>query len=151
MSSTTIWIILAIIGVAIIIGLGIYAVRLTAQVKQQQNRRDEAIAERNARLTESIVTIAKAVSQGQCDSSEGALRLVVLLDLLGLEPKPDFAAKYPAIHDMYDRIKHMPTHETRKKYPREKIRELDKQREGYEKELDEAIQNDANQLLTDFS
>jgi len=145
------WIVLGVVGVLIIIGLAFYAGRLLGQLKRQNDRIKKAQAERNERLIESIVTIAKSMQQGQCPHSEGALRLTVLLDLMALEPKPDFAAEFPAIHDMYERIKHMPTHEARKQYPKQEIRKMDKEREGYEEALEEAILVDTQKILTRFN
>ncbi len=143
------------IGAATIVALAFYAGRLLAQVKQQRNyinnRREEALSERNERLHESIVTIAKAVEQGQCPYSEGALRLVVLLDLRVESHEAEYAKQYPGLHDMYERIKHMPTHEARKQHSKQDIRAMDKEREGYEKELEDVILKDVRQLLEDFS
>jgi len=147
---TMLWIALGGIGLFIIVVLAVYAGRLLAQVKQQQQRRDQAIAKRNDNLIESITTISKAMQQGQCELSEGALRVVVLLDHLGMEPKPDFAQEYPGIHEMYERIKQMPTHDALKAYPKAEIRKLDREREGYEKELEGVIQDDVSKLLARF-
>jgi len=148
------WLIL-VAGVLIIAGLAFYAGRLIAQVKFQRRqldqRRDEALAGRNERLLESIVTIAKAMEQGQCPHSEGALRLVVLLDLRVESNTAKYAERYPALHDMYERIKHMPTHDARKQYPKQEIRKMDREREGYEVELEQQILNDVRQLLKDFA
>lgn len=145
-----VWIAL-IVGILIIAGLAFYAGSLLAQLRKQREVRDNAIKKRNDNLFESIETIALAMQQEQCPLSEGALRLAVLLDHLALpEPKAgerSFDEQYPAIHDMYERIKHMPTHEARKKYPRKEIRHMDAEREGYEVELEDAIQQDVGELL----
>lgn len=141
---------LAIVGLVIIVALAFYAGRVLGQLKQQNQRRDNALAKRNENLHESIVTIAKAMEQGQCPLSEGALRLVVLLDLRVESVQAQYGQRYPALHDMYERIKHMPTHEARKQYPKQEIRQMDREREGYEKELEDVILNDIRQLLKDF-
>lgn len=151
-SSLPLWAwVAAIVGVIIICALAFYAGRLLGQLKQQNQRRDEALAKRNENLHESIVTIAKAMDQGQCPLSEGALRLVVLLDLRVESVAANYASRYPAIHDMYERIKHMPTHEARKQYPKQEIRKMDSEREGYEQELEDVILHDIRQLLKDFA
>lgn len=150
-SSLPIWAwIAALVGVVIIAALAFYAGRLLGQLKQQNQRRDDALAKRNENLHESIVTIAKAMDQGQCPLSEGALRLVVLLDLRVESREAGYAARYPALHDMYERIKHMPTHEARKQYPKQEIRKMDLEREGFEVELEQVILQDVRQLLKDF-
>lgn len=144
------WIAL-IVGILIIAGLAFYAGSLLARLRRQRDIRDTAIAKRNENLYQSIETIALAMSQDQCPLSEGALRVTVLLDHLALPGREEndrtFEAEYPAIHDMYERIKHMPTHEARKKYPRKEIRAMDAQREGFETELEEGIQQDVSRLL----
>lgn len=142
---------LALLGIAVIAVLAFYAGRMLAQLRRQNDRQHQLITQRNERLQVSIVTIAKAMDQAQCELSEGALRLVVLLDHRVDSQKPNYVAKYPGLHAMYERIKHMPTHEARKQYPKAEIRKLDKEREGYEKELAEAILNDVRQLLKDFA
>lgn len=144
------WIAL-ILGILIIIGLAFYAGSLLARLRRQRDVRDKAIAKRNENLYQSIETIALAMSQDQCPLSEGSLRVTVLLDHLALPGREEndrtFEAQYPAIHDMYERIKHMPTHEARKQYPRKEIRAMDEQREGFETELEEGIQQDVSRLL----
>lgn len=150
-SSLPVWAwVAAAFGVVIVVALAFYAGRLLGQLKQQNQRRDAALAKRNENLHESIVTIAKAMEQGQCPLSEGALRLVVLLDLRVESLEAKYASRYPALHDMYERIKHMPTHEARKQYPKQEIRKMDAEREGYEQELENVILNDVRQLLKDF-
>ncbi|MCC5879546.1 MAG: DUF2489 domain-containing protein [Idiomarina sp.] len=145
-----VWIAL-IVGILIIVGLAFYAGSLLAKLRRQRDIRDKAIAKRNENLYQSIETIALAMSQDQCPLSEGALRVTVLLDHLALPGREEndrtFEAEYPAIHDMYERIKHMPTHEARKKFPRKEIRAMDEQREGYETELEQGIQQDVGRLL----
>tara|TARA_Y100001963_G_C6771381_1_gene445063 strand:+ start:1645 stop:2103 length:459 start_codon:yes stop_codon:yes gene_type:complete len=142
---------LLVVGVVTIAILAFIAGRLLSQLQSQNKRRDEAIGKRNERLHESIVTIAKAMDQGQCPLSEGALRLVVLLDLRVEPSKIDYAERYSGLHSMYERIKHMPTHEARKQYPKAEIRKMDDEREGYEKELEDVILADVRQLLKDFT
>lgn len=145
-----VWVLLGV-GIMIIGGLAFYAGRLFAQLKVQNKRRDDALAQRNEKLHESIVTIARAMEQGQCPLSEGAIRLVVLLDLRVESTTAGYAQKYPSIHEMYERIKHMPTHEARQTYPKAEIRKMDREREGYERELEEVILHDIRQLLRDFA
>ncbi|RUO33702.1 DUF2489 domain-containing protein [Aliidiomarina soli] len=136
-----------IVGSIIIAALAYYAGSLLAQLRRQRQIRDTAIGKRNSNLFESIETIALAMQQEQCPLSEGSLRLTVLLDHLALPGDKTYEQDYPAIHDMYHRIKHMPTHEARKQHPKKDIREMDREREGYEVELAEPIQKDISALL----
>ncbi|EKE83398.1 DUF2489 domain-containing protein [Idiomarina xiamenensis] len=141
---------LMVLGAVVIIALAVYAGMLLARLQQQNKRRRQAIDKRNANLLESIVTIAKAMQQEQCPLSEGCLRIVVLLDHMVEQNKPLYSERYPAMHAMYERIKHMPTHEARKQYPKAEIRRMDNEREGYEKELADDIQQDVSKLLEQF-
>ena len=145
-----VWIAL-IVGILIIAGLAFYAGSLLARLRKQRDIRDHAIAKRNENLYQSIETISLAMQQEQCPLSEGALRVTVLLDHLAIperkENEQTFEREYPAIHQMYERIKHMPTHEARKKYPRKEIRAMDAEREGFEVELEKGIQDDVGRLL----
>ena len=148
MSATAIIVIL--IGIAIIMALAFYATKLVRRLKYQNQLRDAAVQKRVDRIDESIITIAKAMQQEQCPLSEGCLRIVVLLDHRPESVEYDYAKDYPAMHEMYDKIKHMPTHENRKKFPKKKIREMDKEREGYEVELKDVILADVEKLLREF-
>lgn len=148
MSATTLLII--ILGVLIIVGLALYAGKLLRRLKQQNQIRRDSVQKRVDRIDESIITIAKSMQQEQCPFSEGCLRIVVLLDHRPEAVEYDYAKDYPAMHDMYEKIKHMPTHENRKKFPKKKIREMDKEREGYEVSMKDAILADVNKLLKQF-
>lgn len=143
-------IIVILIGLGIIIGLAFYATKVVRQLKYQNQLRDAAVQKRVDRIDESIITIAKAMQQEQCPLSEGCLRIVVLLDHRPESVEYDYSKDYPAMHEMYDKIKHMPTHENRKKFPKKKIREMDKEREGYEVSMKETIQADVERLLKRF-
>ncbi|RUO76194.1 DUF2489 domain-containing protein [Idiomarina seosinensis] len=148
MSATMLLII--ILGVLIIVGLAFYASKLLRRLKQQNQLRRDSVQKRVDRIDESIITIAKAMQQEQCPFSEGCLRIVVLLDHRPEAVEYDYAKDYPAMHEMYEKIKHMPTHENRKKFPKKKIREMDKEREGYEVSMKDAILADVNKLLKQF-
>lgn len=144
--TTTLWILLGLAAL-VILTLAVYAALLWRRVFQQQRERQDAINTRNARLFESIRDISLAMQQRQCALSEGCIRLTVLLDHLVLPDHPDFSHRYPAIHDMHERIKHMPTHDARKSYPRQAIEQMDEEREGYEVEMADDIQADVGHLL----
>ncbi|WP_018692159.1 DUF2489 domain-containing protein [Algicola sagamiensis] len=139
--------ILGSLGLLIIAGLAFYAGRLLMQLKQQNDQQAAAAKARNATLIESITTIAKAMQQAQCESSEGCLRIWVLLDHLIESPKPNYQATYPGIFQMYDVVKDMPTHTARKKYPKKEIRQMDETRLQAEKDLALQINQDLDKLL----
>ena len=144
--TTTLWILLAI-GVLVILALATYAAMLWWRVYEREQKQRKEIDTHNANLYESIKLIAMAMQQEQCELSEGCIRLTVLLDHLVMPEKADFPRRYPAIHDMHERIKHMPTHDARKAFPAQIIEEMDDEREGYEVEMAGDIQADISQLL----
>ncbi|RUO19201.1 DUF2489 domain-containing protein [Aliidiomarina haloalkalitolerans] len=144
--SIVMWL-LAVLGIVIIAGLSVYAGLLLARLRAQNKALAAGEAKRNNYLHESIHTIALAMQQDQCPLSEGCIRIAVLLDNLPDAERAGYAARWPAIHEMHDRIKHMPTHDARKEFPKKEIRKMDLEREGYEVEMEEAIQADVATLL----
>ena len=72
----------ALLGGLILLGQAFYAGSLLARLKRQHDSQQQAIAARNERILESVRVIAHAVRDGQCDYSEGAIRLTNLLDAL---------------------------------------------------------------------
>ncbi|WP_228517739.1 DUF2489 domain-containing protein [Aliidiomarina indica] len=140
------WILL-IVAILIIAGLSVYAGMLLTRLRSQNKAVRTAEGKRLHYLHESIETIAKAMQQEQCPLSEGCIRIAVLLDNMPQASSAGFPQRFPAIHDMYERIKHMPTHEARKDYPKKEIRKLDLEREGYEEEMSSAIQADIIEIL----
>ncbi|RVT46747.1 DUF2489 domain-containing protein [Rheinheimera sediminis] len=144
------WILATLVAVLILGGLSFYLGRLLWLIKQQQLKQQQVVATKNANLTESIVLIAKAMREGQCELSEGALRLWVLLDHLQLPEKPDAVLTYPGLFKMYDVVKDMPTHQARKERDKKEIRHLDHLREQAEIDLKADILADVHKLLAFF-
>lgn len=151
--------ILAALALVIIAVLAGYAGKLLWQLRQQQqtqlerqqqaaNQQRQLQIDKNTRLWHSIDTICRATQQGQCCTSEAAIRLCVLLENLAYDgEQPDLANNFPGIHGLYAAIKHHPTHDARKGYSKKEIRQFDNEREQYERDYDEQVQQDLNQLL----
>ncbi|WP_232525190.1 DUF2489 domain-containing protein [Motilimonas pumila] len=131
--------ILAALGVVIIVALAVYAGRLLRQVEEQKRALAAAIKTRNDKLIESIHLIAKAMVQGQCNLSEGAIRQTVLLGELKLDQPVVVEQEYQAMSELYQVVKDMPTHSVRKEKPKKEIRALDREREKHEQRLEAAI------------
>ena len=147
---TVYWILATIAAVLTLGGLSFYLGRLLWLIKQQNLQQQQVIATKNANLTESIVLIAKAMREEQCELSEGALRIWVLLDHLQLPDKPDAIQTYPGLHKMYEVVKDMPTHQARKERDKKEIRHLDHLREQAEIDLRSEIMADVHKLLEFF-
>jgi hypothetical protein len=149
--------ILAITAVVIIIALAFYAGMLINKIKVQKiqnqlienqlNAQNELQKQqRNDNICESIRLIARATAQQQCNLSEAAIRLVVLLETL-VSPQPiDISEKYPALSELFDKVKDMPTHDERKKVAVKKLKMMDIRREVFEAELEDRIIKEAKQL-----
>jgi hypothetical protein len=146
--STTL-ILATLAGSLILLGLAIYAGMLLARVRRQGELQARAIRERNERILDSVRLIAHAVRDGQCDYSEGAIRLTNLLNALQIKEGRAFAAEFPGLYDLYEKVKEMPTHEARKALKRNEIMKMDLERSGYEVELEAQILKDVA-LLKDF-
>ncbi|WP_354689037.1 DUF2489 domain-containing protein [Aeromonas sp. 19NY04SH05-1] len=136
----------ALLGGLILSGLAIYAGMLLARLKRQQERHLQAILARNERILDSVRVIAHAVLEGQCDYSEGAIRLTNLLDALQIKEGRAFAAEFPGLYGLYEKVKEMPTHEARRALKRNEVMKLDLERSGYEAELETQILKDVAQL-----
>jgi hypothetical protein len=150
-------VLLAIFLVVIIIGLAFYVGILLQKIKVQKANQLKIVADqkkqqaasqqqRNDTICESIRVIALATAQKQCNVSEAAIRLTVLLETLLLTQPIDMIASYPALSEMFDKVKDMPTHDQRKKVPAKELKALDKKREKLESELEQQIMKEAQQL-----
>ncbi|MFZ7156817.1 DUF2489 domain-containing protein [Avibacterium avium] len=137
------WIYLLIaLGLLIIVGMAAYAVKLLRALKSQKQALENARLARVKRLKESIEIIARAMQNGDCNLSEGAIRLKMLLDPLGLK-----ITTYPALAELYDVVKEMPTHQARKELKKNERMRLDLTRESAEAELEAKITLELDQLL----
>lgn len=142
--------ILLIIGAVIVAGLSFYAGRLLWQLQQQTNIRRAELLQKQQYLRESITLICKAMREQQCELSEGALRVWVLLDHLVPERKPDPVTSYPGMHQMYQVVKDMPTHKARKAQAADLTEQQDILRLKAEQELKDFIIADAEALIKRF-
>ncbi|WNO59570.1 DUF2489 domain-containing protein [Rheinheimera sp. MMS21-TC3] len=152
--ASTAAIILITLGAIIVAALAFYAGKLLWQLQQQRQQQaeqqQELTSERKAYLTNSIVLICKAMLEGQCELSEGALRLWVLLDHLVPERTPEPNTTYSGLYQMYLAVKDMPTHEARNNQDKALTKQQDKIRLQAEQDLKSAILADTQALLTRF-
>lgn len=142
---TSLQLTLLIVASLIVIGLAFYAGKLLYLLHIQNKARRHKAETRRDYLDESIYTISMAVTQQQCSLSEASIRLCVLLDHLG--DGSHYPDTYPAIHELYYRIRHMPTHDAWKALPKAQRRKMEREREEYEAELETKILREAEQLM----
>lgn len=145
------WIIASCIAVAIILALAFYAGRLLQQLALQTKRQQQAeIAQQQAHKThdvkalKSVIIIARAMQEEQCDFSEGCWRLSVLLDSLKLSSQLD--QQFPAIFELYNEIKHLSILDDRKQLAKKQRMKEDYQRMQVEARLRDAIAVDVESL-----
>ena len=142
----------AIVGAVIIIAaLAFYAVKLLSQLKQQTAKTERveqekkiALAKHDTKILKSVVIIAHAMKEEQCDIGEGCWRLSVLLDSLKLSE--GLSEEFPAVFELYNEIKHMPILEERKKLAKKERMKLDLQRMKAETNLSAKIIIDVTAL-----
>ncbi|MFZ7223041.1 DUF2489 domain-containing protein [Avibacterium avium] len=140
------WIYLLLaLGLLIIVGMAAYAVKLLRALKSQNQALENARLARVKRLKESIEIIARAMQNGDCNLSEGVIRLKMLLDPLGIK-----ITSYPAMGELYEVVKEMPTHQARKELKKNERMRLDLTRESAEAELESKILLELDQLLLDM-
>ncbi|MBA6361586.1 DUF2489 domain-containing protein [Colwellia sp. BRX8-2] len=148
---STPWIYILVGGVIIIAALAFYAVKLlsqlkaqTAKIKQAEQDKKIALAKHDSKILSSVVIIAHAMKEEQCDIAEGCWRLSVLLDSLKLSS--GLSAEFPAVFELYDKIKHMPILDARKKLAKNERMKLDFERMKAESDLSAQINIDVISL-----
>lgn len=141
-------IVFLLIALSIIAGLGFYAGSLLFKLRTQQQLRKQKTHNRINSISQSIQTIAKALEQQQCNLSEGSIRLFHLLEALPVKDKPDFSQKFTGVYSLYDQVKELPTHETRKLQTKRETKQQDLQREELEAQMASQILKDVSVLKT---
>ncbi|MCF6436578.1 MULTISPECIES: DUF2489 domain-containing protein [Pseudoalteromonas] len=154
-------VIAVICGAAIIAGLSFYAGKLLWQLKEQKaliakhqaeqaEKLMQARQQRNAKLADSINLLARAMKEKQCEYSEGCLRVWVLISQYSFADEVKLPEVYPGVHQMYEVVKDMPTHDARKKYSKKEVFKMDTTRWRAEEQLEQAILDDCEKLVAQF-
>ncbi len=138
--------ILLILGTLILLAMTVYAIYLLIQLHKQKRLFTQAKLARMNRIKESVTIIAKAMLVGDCNHSEGVIRLKMLLDPLGQKRLVDYSAMW----QLYEIVQDMPTHEARKALKKNERMRLDLHRESKESELEQHIKLEIQQLLEDI-
>jgi Protein of unknown function (DUF2489). len=145
-----IWI-LAGLGALIILALSVYAGILLARLKRQTALQAEmeeaAIKKRNDKIIESVDVIAFAALKDQCDLSEAAIRLYMIMDHLQGEKRIEFDSRYPALFELYEAVKDTPRGDARKTLKKNERMRLDFDRAKHEARLEQAIKAELAEIL----
>lgn len=137
--------VLLLVAVCIIVGMIGYATYLLLALQKQKKALKQARRNRINRIKESIEIIAKAMLNGDCNLSEGVLRLKMLLEPVGMSIK-----NHVTMLQLYEVVETMPTHEARKALKKNERMRLDLQRESAEAALEKNIKLELHQLLADI-
>lgn len=92
---------------------GILLAKLRHQTKTQEIAKLEAIDKRNLKIIESVDVIAMATLQQQCDLSEAAIRLYMIMIHLQGKKRVLFSMRFPALYELFEVVKDMPRGEDR--------------------------------------
>ena len=139
-----IWIFL-VIALFFLTGLSLYAILLLKQLKVQKELIAKAKNNRVIRLKESIDIIARAMQSGECNLSEGVIRLTMLLMPFGKN-----LSSYPAMANLYEVVCDMPTHDDHKLLEKRERIHLDLERESAEVQFEQDIKKELYILLEDI-
>ncbi|GAA6942132.1 DUF2489 domain-containing protein [Helicobacter pylori] len=137
--------VLLLVAVCIIVGMIGYATYLLLALQKQKKALQQARRNRINRIKESIEIIAKAMLNGDCNLSEGVLRLKMLLEPVGMSIK-----NHVTMLQLYEVVETMPTHEARNALKKNERMRLDLQRESAEAALEKNIKLELHQLLADI-
>lgn len=139
------------LGAAIIFVLASYAgwllSKLHHQTKLQQKLVDAAITKRNNNIIESVNTITLATLQNQCDFSEAAIRLYMIMEHLQGKMAVEFSQRFPALYELYDLVKDMPRADDRKALAKKERMKFDLIRMEGEARLQANILNELQEIL----
>ena len=150
-----------ITGASIIAGLSYYAGRLLWQLKlhkanvlKKHTEQQAALAKsrqtRNAKLSDSINILARAMKEKQCEYSEGCLRVWVLISQYSFDTDILLEETYPGVFALFNVVKDMPTHDSRKKYTKKEIYKMDTTRWRAEEQYEAQIMKDCEKLASEF-
>ena len=134
-----------VVAFLLVIGLSLYAIYLLKRLKIQKELITKAKHERTIRLKESIDVIARAMKSGECNTSEGVIRLTMLLRPFGKN-----LSTYPAMANLYEVVRDMPTHDARKLLDKRERMRLDLDRESAEVQFEQDIKKELYILLEDI-
>ncbi|MGF1683022.1 DUF2489 domain-containing protein [Photobacterium makurazakiensis] len=121
--------------------------RHKAFLARAEKQQAEGIRQRNANIMESVMIIAEAGKQDQCDMSELSIRLYKLMEVLQGDKHIDFALQYPAMHELYQVVKEMPRGDARKTLEKKERMKLDLIRMKAEARLQDTIKAELEVIL----
>ncbi len=131
--------ILGLIVLALSVYLGVLygKLRVQKQAKLAQDKKvEQLLKEREETIIESLDTIALALSQGQCEPTEGCIRIKRLVDEIEVLRDEDGIA---AFHEMYEEVKDFATLQDYKDLSKQERFKQDNQRYAIEEKYNQRI------------
>jgi ERCC4-related helicase len=145
------FILLILCALVIVTVLAFYAGSLLFKLRQQRALQESRRIARAKSIIQSVQTIAMAMSQQQCNLSEGCIRLIHLLESIPEKNKPDYRQKYSGIYTLYAYVKDLPTHDARRQLSKSDRKTQDSAREEKEAQLEPLILKDVEAIRAFFS
>lgn len=149
MNNGIIWagIAIGLLAVGALISLIVKKWRIIKSAEAEKQAQEKIKQQKREELIESIKIIAICMLEEQVETSEGCIRIKVLLDHVA--PELHDKAPFSIFSTMYDATEHMPTHGARKSADKALIRKLDAERFELEKTHKPAIL-EASKAIKDY-
>jgi len=112
--------------------------------RKRQQKADAFQARRRQDMIDSIRVIAMAIEENQVEYSEACLRIKGLLD--HVEPALMGKAPYRVFMEVYEQLRHMPTHQARQDTEARFVEKMDKERFSVEKHHADEIRRAATAI-----
>ncbi|PCM43112.1 DUF2489 domain-containing protein [Marinobacter sp. ANT_B65] len=112
--------------------------------RKRQQKADAFQARRREDMIDSIRMIAMAIEENQVEYSEACLRIKGLLD--HVEPALMEQAPYRVFLEVYEQLRHMPTHQARQDTEARFVEKMDKERFSVEKRHADEIRSAATAI-----
>ncbi|MGO1502584.1 MAG: DUF2489 domain-containing protein [Marinobacter sp.] len=140
------WSLIVAGAIAIVVLLGFIRRQMTmlSEGRMRKQKAEAFQAKRRQDMIDSIRVIAMAIEEKQVEYSEGCLRIKGLLDHVAPElmEKPP----YRVFMEVYEQLRHMPTHQARQDTEARFVAKMDKERFAVEKHHEDEIRRAATAI-----
>lgn len=137
-------IIAGVIAIVVLLGFIRRQMVVLSEGRRRQKKAEVFQAKRRQNMVDSIRVIARAIEEEQVEYSEGCLRIKGLLDHVAPElmEKPPFQV----FMEVYEQLRHMPTHQARQDTEARFVEKMDKERFAVERKHSDEIRRAATAI-----
>ncbi|MGO1463664.1 MAG: DUF2489 domain-containing protein [Marinobacter sp.] len=137
-------IIAGVIAIVVLLGFIRRQMVMLTESRRRQKKAEAFQAKRRQDMVDSIRVIAMAIEEEQVEYSEGCLRIKGLLDHVAPElmEKPPFKV----FMEVYEQLRHMPTHQARQDTDARFVAKMDKERFAVERKHSDEIRRAATAI-----